>query len=333
MPLAIALLSTTLNRMEKTLPDILHAIGNTPLLELERFVRQRGLKGRIVIKLEYFNPGFSKKDRVGLHMVEEAEARGLLRPGQTVVELTSGNTGTGLALACLIKGYRFVAVMSEGNSLERARMMEALGAEVVRVPQDAGSRPGEVSGKDLELVENATRRIAEERSAFRTDQFSMEGNVEGERLLGRELWEQSGESVTVFADTLGSGGSFSGVAGFLKERAPGLRAYAVEPTNAVYFGETSASVTGTHKIQGCGYSRPLPLFKPELVEGYLTIGDDEARDTARQLAATEGVFGGYSTGANVAAAAKLLEGPETGETVAVIACDSGLKYLSTDLYS
>lgn len=319
--------------MSTIIPNILRAIGNTPLVELDRFVKLRGLHGRIIIKLEYLNPGFSKKDRVGLHMIEEFEARGMLRPGKTVVELTSGNTGTGLALACLIKGYHFVAVMSEGNSLERARMMEALRAEVVRVPQGPGSRPGQVSGRDLELVERATRQIADERGALRADQFSMEGNVEGERILGRELWEQSGGGVAVFADSLGSGGSFTGVAGLLKERSPQLRAYAVEPENAVYFGKRQHSVTGSHKIQGCGYSRQLPLFRPELVDGYLTVGDDEARDTARQLASTEGIFGGYSTGANVAAAAKLLEGPEIGETVAVIACDSGLKYLSTDLYS
>src|SRR5262249_15574561 len=154
--------------------SVVDVIGGTPLVELSRITRN--LDGRIFAKLEYLNPGFSKKDRIARQMIEEAEVDGRLSPGQTVVELTSGNTGTGLAIVCAVKGYPFVAVMSKGNSVERARMMRALGAEVVLVDQLPGSTPGQVSGGDLERVEQEARRIVRERGAFRADQFNLLGN-------------------------------------------------------------------------------------------------------------------------------------------------------------
>src|SRR5512136_2154833 len=153
------------SRQDTVLDSVLGAIGNTPLIELSRITR--GLDGRILAKLEYLNPGFSKKDRIALQMIEEAEAGGRLKPGQTVVELTSGNTGTGLSIVCAVKGYPFVAVMCRGNSTERARMMKAIGAEVILVDQLPGSTPGQVSGGDLALVEQAAQRITKERHAFR----------------------------------------------------------------------------------------------------------------------------------------------------------------------
>src|SRR5690348_943693 len=156
------------------LPSAVEAIGRTPLVELSRLTRGRG--GRILAKLEYLNPGFSKKDRIARQIVEDAEADGSLRPGQTVVELTSGNTGTGLAIVCAVKGHPFVAVMSRGNSAERARMMRALGAEVVLVNQAPGSEAGQVSGEDLALVEQEAQRITQARAGFRADQFRHEGN-------------------------------------------------------------------------------------------------------------------------------------------------------------
>src|SRR5574341_2698330 len=163
-----------MNRDDRLLGSAIEAIGDTPLVELARLTR--GLDGRVLAKLEYLNPGFSKKDRVARQIIEDAEDQGLLRPGQTVVELTSGNTGTGLAIVCGIKGYPFVAVMSKGNSPERARMMSALGAEVVLVDQMPGSKPGQVSGRDLQRVEEETQRIVAERHAFRADQFRLQGN-------------------------------------------------------------------------------------------------------------------------------------------------------------
>jgi len=166
--------------------SICEAIGNTPMVKLDRLMEDR--EGQILAKLEYLNPGFSKKDRIAKQIILEAEEDGSLSPGQTVVELTSGNTGTGLAIVCAIKGYPFVAVMSRGNSMERAKMMRALGAEVVLVDQAPGSPPGQVSGEDLALVENAAQKITQERGAFRADQFNHPGNIHAHELYtGEEI--------------------------------------------------------------------------------------------------------------------------------------------------
>jgi len=316
--------------MADLLNNILEAIGNTRLVDCSRLVDHYGLDGKMLAKLEYLNPGFSKKDRVGLHMIIEAEERGLIQRGDTVVELTSGNTGTGLALACGVKGYNFVAVMSKGNSMERARMMRALGAEVFLVEQSPDSVPGQVSGRDLELVEEKAREVVRERSAFRADQFKLYGNVKGEELSGEEIWRDTAGGLDAFVDMAGSGGSFTGISRALKSHDPNIRCYIGEPLNASYLAGHEG--TGKHSIQGCGYSRDLPLLDKSLIDGYFQVSDEEAAQGARDLAAFEGIFGGYSSGAHVAAARKLLEGPEKGETIVFLVCDSGLKYLSTDLY-
>ncbi|MBN1332366.1 MAG: cysteine synthase family protein [Synergistales bacterium] len=316
--------------MTRILDNILQAIGDTRLVNCSRLVKYYGLSGRMLAKLEYLNPGFSKKDRVGLHMILEAEKKGMVKPGDTIVELTSGNTGTGLALASTIRGYRFVAVMSKGNSMERARMMKALGAEVVLVDQASDSVPGQVSGKDLDLVEEAARRIVRERKAFRADQFKLEGNVKGEEISGEEIFRDTEGYLDVFVDMAGSGGSFTGISRALKRHDPRIRCYLGEPLQAAWFAGLKG--TGKHNIQGCGYSRDLPLLQKDLVDGYIQVSDEEARTGAADLARMEGIFGGYSSGAHVAAARKLLLGPEKGKTVVFLICDSGLKYLSTDLY-
>jgi cysteine synthase A len=315
------------------LASSLGAIGDTPLVELSRLTRD--LEGRILAKLEYLNPGFSKKDRIALQIIEDAEAEGRLRPGQPVVELTSGNTGTGLAIVCAVKGYPFVAVMSRGNSSERARMMSALGAELVLVDQLPDSQPGRVSGGDLELVERETRRIVAERGGFRADQFRLTGNSRAHYLhTGPEIIRQSGGTVEAFCDFVGSGGSFAGCAAAFKEHDPSIRCYVVEPAGAaVLAGE--AVDRPNHPIQGGGYSRPLPdlpLLQAEHIDGFLQVSGSEAVDTSRRLAREEGLFAGFSSGANVAAALKLLRTSCRGRTVAVLLCDSGLKYLSTDLW-
>ena len=162
--------------MADVLSSLVDAIGGTPLVRLDRLTEQAGVKGTILAKLEYLNPGFSKKDRAALGIIEEAERSGLLKPGQTVVELTSGNMGTGLAIICAVKSHPFVAVMSKGNSEERARMIRALGAEVILVNQLPGSVPGQVSGGDLALVDQTARTVTDERGAFRADQFNRHGN-------------------------------------------------------------------------------------------------------------------------------------------------------------
>lgn len=306
------------------------AIGKTPLVELSRLTR--GLSGRILAKLEYLNPGFSKKDRAALAIIEEAEAQGELKPGQTVVELTSGNMGTGLAIVCAVKGYPFVAIMSKGNSVERARMMTALGAEVILVDQAPGSPPGQVSGEDLQLVEDVARTMTIERHAFRADQFLRLGNVKAHELgTAQEIWAQTQGQFDVFLDFVGSGGTFAGCSRVFKTLNPAVRCYVVEPSSAPYLANRPVT-NPNHKIQGGGYARHLPFVDPVLVDAYLSVSDAEAIAAARDVARNEGIFAGFSTGANIAAARQLLMTREMGATIVLTVNDSGLKYLSTDLF-
>jgi len=318
--------------MSKILSGVHEAIGNTHMVHLSRIAAHAGVHGNIFAKMEYLNPGFSKKDRIALQMIEEAEEAGMLRKGQSVVELTSGNTGTGLAIVCAVKGYRFIACMSKGNSTERARMMKALGAEVVLVDQAPGSVKGQVSGEDLARVEETAKRITEERGAFRADQFTLVATIHAhERHTAVEMWEQASGNIDVFVDFLGSGSTFQGCALGLKKFKNDIRCYAVEPcAAAIYAGHPISG--GAHKIQGGGYSMNLPLVDRTLIDGFIQVSDEEAIETARTLARVEGVFAGFSSGANVCAAIKLLQGPERGKNIVLTLNDSGLKYLSTDLY-
>ena len=311
--------------------SVLDTIGETPLVELSRVTA--GIDGRVFAKLEYFNPGYSKKDRIAKQLIEDAEASGDLQPGMTVVELTSGNTGTGLAIVCAAKGYPFVAVMSRGNSSERARMMRALGAEVALVDQGAGSQPGQVSGEDLALVEAAARRITDERGAFRADQFALAGNRRAHELTtGPEIWRQSG-GIDAFCDFIGSGGSFAGCAAFFKAADPAIQCYVVEPAGAAAF-KGERVTTPNHKIQGGGYAMAdLAQIDRALVDGCLQVSDAEAIAMTRRLARDEGLFAGFSSGANLAAALRLLRTRHRGGRIAILLCDSGLKYLSTDLWA
>lgn len=307
------------------------AIGATPLVALNNLTA--GFSGRILAKLDYLNPGGSKKDRIARQIIADAAAAGELKPGQPVVELTSGNTGTGAAIVCAAQRRPFIAVMSEGNSQERSLMMRALGAEVILVPQAPGSTRGQVSGEDLALLESTVQRLVLARGAFRLDQFHNQGNVRAHELhTGPEIWEASQGSVTAFCDFTGTGGTFAGLARAFRQRNPRVRGYIVEPeTAAALAGKPVPS--GAHRIQGGGYAMTeLPLLAGIAIDGFLTVSDDEAITAARRLALEEGIFAGFSSGANLAAALKLLQGPEKGGTIAIIICDTGLKYLSTDLW-
>ena len=310
--------------------SLLDTIGRTPLVALDRL--SAGLPCRVVAKLEYYSPGASIKDRVALRMIEGAERRGLLQPGGTVVELTSGNMGTGLAVVCAVKGYRMIAVMSEGNSVERRRMLEALGAEVELVPQVGGPRPGQVSKEDLEAVDRRTAELTEQLGAFRANQFVNPDSVAAHELTtGEELWEQTEGQVGAFVAAVGTGGTFVGVSRALKRHAPHIRCYAVEPATAPFIA--GGPVTNTsHKIQGTGYAMVPPQWDPALVDGFLTATDQETITTARLLATREGIFAGFSSGANVACALKLARELPAGTLIATVLPDSGLKYLSTDLF-
>jgi cysteine synthase A len=321
----------TPTRSTGTLDSVLGVIGGTPVVELARLTH--GIQGRLLAKLDYLQPGFSKKDRVALRMIEDAEASGELRPGQPVVELTSGNAGTGFSIVCAVKGYQFIAVMSRGNSEERARMMRALGAEVVLVNQLPESTPGQVSGRDLDLVETETQRIVHELGAFRPDQFRLQSNYRAHHdTTGPELVEQTGGSIDAFCDMAGSGGTVGGTSAALKKAIPGIKCFVVEPAGAaVLAGEPVTNPD--HRIQGAGYSRVELLNIPvDVIDGFLKIHDDAAIEFTRRLAKEEGIFAGFSSGANVCAAVELLQGEFQGGTVATIINDSGLKYLSTDLW-
>lgn len=311
--------------------SVLGAIGATPLVRLDRLWPGPGV---ILAKLDFLNPGGSKKDRVALRMIEEAEEAGELSPNQTVVELTSGNTGTGLAIVCAVKGYPFVAVMSKGNSVERAKMMAALGAEVVLVDQRDGAQPGHVTGEDLALVEEAAQRITAERQAFRADQFRLSGNANAHEFgTGTELWEQSSGSIDVFCEFVGTGGTFVGVSRYLKSRNQGVKCFLVEPRGAAALAGKPI-VNANHRIQGGGYAMGhLEGVEGSIVDGMVEVADSDAIDASRRMARKEGIFAGFSSGACVAAAEYLLSTEYRGATAAVVLADSGMKYLSTDLWS
>ncbi len=320
-----------MSREKLLIPSTIDAIGSTPLVDLSRIAK--GLDGRLLAKLDHLNPGYSKKDRIARQIIEDAEISGELKPGQTVVELTSGNTGTGLAIVCGIKGYPFVAAMSKGNSIERARMMSALGAEVVLVDQHPDSTPGQVSGGDLELVETRAQELVNERTAFRADQFKLKANFRAHYLhTGPEMIKQSKGIIQGFCDFAGTGGTFAGCAAAFKEQDPAVQCFIVEPKDAAVLAGKAATNAG-HRIQGGGYSMPnLRYLKADYIDGFCEVTDEEAIGTARQLARQEGIFAGFSSGANVAAALQLLRGPLKGKVVATMINDSGLKYLSTDLW-
>jgi cysteine synthase len=226
-----------------------------------------------------------------------------------------------------------VAVMSKGNSVERARIMSALGAEVVLVDQLPASVPGQVSGGDLELVEHETQKIVKERGAFRADQFQLKSNFRAHYLnTGPEIIRQAGGQINVFCDFAGTGGSFAGCAAAFKEHNPAIRCFVVEPEGAAILSGESVTYPN-HRIQGGGYAMSLlPLLNPAHVDGYLQVSDGLAAEMARRLAREEGIFAGFSSGANVAAAIGLLQTSFKGQTAVVLICDSGLKYLSTDLW-
>jgi len=320
-----------MNPHSEILPSVVEAIGETPLVELSRIARN--VEGRLLIKLEYLNPGLSKKDRVARQIVEDARADGSLRAGQTIVELTSGNTGTGLAIVCAVLGHPFVAVMSRGNSPERARMMKALGAEVILVEQEPGSTKGEVSGDDLRRVDAVATRITADRCAFRADQFRNFSNFRAHYLhTGPEVLRQTKNEIDAFCDFVGTGGTFAGCAAAFKEKKPGIECFVIEPKGAAVL-ETGKVANKHHPIQGGGYAMAeLSLLNRAHVDGYISVSGIEAIATARRLAREEALFAGFSTGANVAAALRLMGKRWRGKTVVTVASDSGLKYLSSRLW-
>ena len=309
--------------------SILSAIGNTPMVKLNR----TGCKNvEIYVKLEYYNPSFSIKDRIAIGMIEDAERKGIIKQGDYVIAKTSGNTGTGLAIACAVKGYRFMAVMSAGNTVEKAQMLKALGAEVVIVPQQPDEEPNTVSRKDNEAVEKKTEELTEKLHAYRPNQYINPVNyLVHEYTTGNEIISQTDGNIDAFVAYVGTGGTFVGISSALKKFRSDIKCYPVEPESAQFLAGKPV-ITTRHKIQGGGHAIKPPYWDESLVDGYLSVSDEEAIFAARHMAATEGIFTGYSGGANVAAAMKLDETMNRGSIVVTILPDSGLKYLSSDLY-
>jgi cysteine synthase A len=298
-------------------------IGNTPLVSLEKIVPAGS--ARILAKLEWANPTGSMKDRMAKAVIEAAERDGRLTPGGTVVEYTAGTTGISLALACAAKGYSLRIVFSDAFSEEKGLMMKALGAEITIVPSDQ-KRINEKLIK--EMIETA-RRISDQPGHWCVDQLTNHDAVRGYRPLGEEVWQQSEGEVNAFVHAVSTAHSIHGTAEALRVHKPDLHVVAVEPAeSAVLSGRPS----GSHKIEGIGIGFIPPLWKPDEVNEIFTVTTAEAKKMARLLAREEGIFAGTSSGANVVAAIRLAERLGTGATVVTIVCDSGLRYLSTDVY-
>lgn len=299
-------------------------IGGTPLVELRRI---HPGPGRILAKAEHLQPGGSVKDRAALRVIRDALGSGSLAPGQPVVEMTSGNMGSGLAVVCGVLGHPFTAVMPAGNSPERARMLEALGAEVVLVPQVDG-RPGEVTGSDVHAATAVAVDLARRRGAFYVDQFNnpscLAAHEEG---TGPEIWEELGGGLDAFVAIVGTGGTFLGISRYLKSRRSGIVCAAIEPEGAEALAGKPV-VKPKHRLQGTGYGVIPPHWDPTLADVFLAVSDPEAVEWRRRLAVREGLHVGFSSAANVCAAARLLSSGRLppGATVVTLLCDTGLKY-------
>jgi cysteine synthase A len=303
--------------------DILSAIGNTSLVQLRKVV-PRDCAG-IFVKLEWENPTGSMKDRMAQAMILRAEEDGRLRPGDTVVEYTGGSTGTSLALLCAAKGYRLRIVTSDAFSLEKRDHMAALGAELTLAPSEGGVTTKKLI---LDMIE-AARKLSEEPHTYWTDQLNNRDNIAGYFPLGEEIWTQTKGEIDAFVHCVGTAASSRGVASVLKRHRAGIRIVAVEPAeSSVLMGAPS----GPHKIEGVGIGYTPPLWDATLVDEILAVKTDDAKEMARRLAREEALFAGTSSGANVLAAIEVGKRLGPGAKVVTLLVDSGLKYLSTDVY-
>ena len=302
----------------------LDLIGGTPLVAMDRV---HPGPGRILAKAEFMQPGGSVKDRAAQAILHAARADGRLAPGAPVVEMTSGNMGAGLAVACAALGHPLVATMSAGNSPQRARMLEALGAEVVLVPQVDGV-PGQVTGADIAAAAKIARRIATERGGFYVDQFHAPECVRThQETTGLEIWQQTGGRVDAWVASVGTGATFLGVAAALRERNPSVRCVAVEPAGCQPLAGNPVTKP-RHLLQGTSYGSVPPHWDGRLMDASIAVTDEEVERWRRLLATREGLHVGYSAAANVCACASLLgSGQLAADAVVVtILCDTGLKY-------
>ena len=310
--------------------NMLDLIGHTPMIRMSRI--KKDLKSTLLGKLEFYNPSGSVKDRIALYMIEDAERQGKIKPGDTIVEPTSGNTGTSLSLVCALKGYRMIAVMPDQMSQERKDMVMAFGAELVLVPSQGDAEPGTFTKEDLEATLAKAEELALSPHHFMPNQFANPANTISHReTTAEEIWEATEGKIDVFVAGVGTSGTAMGVSMGLKDKNPGIKVYVVEPTNsAVIQGESP----GYHRLQGIGEGFVPELLDHERYDGIIKVSDNEAKATTCRLSRMEGIFAGYSAGANVFASLKLAEEEEFGEgkTIVTIIPDSGMKYLSTELF-
>ena len=304
--------------------SVLEAIGNTPAVKLRKLVTRE--MADVVVKLEYYNPTGSYKDRMALAMIEGAEARGALRPGMRVVEYTGGSTGSSLGLVCAIKGYRFVPVSSDGFAREKLQTMRLFGADLQIVPSENGKLTPEL----FRTMIDRAKKLAEEPNTYYTDQFNNTDAIQGYMGIGRELFEQVGPELTAFCGGVGTAGMLMGVSRALKARGSKARIVALEPASSPTL---TMGKGGPHRVEGIAPGFRPPHLKDGDFDQVRAIDEQEARAMARRLAREEGIFGGTSSALNVVAALQLARELGPGETVATVAVDSGLKYLAGDLYA
>lgn len=307
-------------RIAKKLTDI---IGNTPLLELNKFSQNRGLKRSLIAKIESFNPGGSAKDRIALAMVEDAEKKGLLSPGATIIEPTSGNTGVGLALVSAVKGYTLILTMPETMSIERRKLVQAYGAKVVLTPGAAGMKGA---------IDEANRLRESIPGSVILQQFENSANPEAHyNSTGIEIWNHTDGKVDIFVAGVGTGGTISGVGKRLKEYNSDVKIIAAEPASSPVL---NGGKSGAHKIQGIGAGFVPTIYNASVVDEVIDVKDDSAILAARNVAAEEGLLVGISSGAALSAAVEIAKRPENQDkNIVVLLPDTGERYLSTELYS
>ena len=309
--------------MTKIAKKLTELIGNTPLLELNKFSSLKGLEQPIIAKIESFNPGGSVKDRVALAMIEDAEDKGLLKPGATIIEPTSGNTGVGLALVAAVKGYKLILTMPETMSIERRNLVKAYGATVKLTSGKEGMK-GAIKAAE-ELRDSIPGSII-------LQQFENQANPQKHyATTGKEIWRDTAGAVDIFVAGVGTGGTISGVGKYLKEQNPNVKVVAVEPTTSPVL---SGGQSGSHKIQGIGAGFIPSTYNSKYVDEIFQVDNDQAILTGRQLAQSEGLLVGISSGAAVFAASELAKRPENkGKRIVTLLPDTGERYLSTVLYA
>jgi len=306
--------------------DVLGLIGNTPLVKINALAAQHKIKAQIFAKMENLNPGFSVKDRIGISMIEAAEKDGLLKPGGTIIEATSGNTGIGLALAAAVKGYKCIFVLTDKVSMEKSRYLKSLGADVVVVP--AASK----HGTPEHYVETAKRIAKETPNCFYPDQYNHPANPAVHyRTTGPELWNDTDGRITHFVSSIGTGGTISGTGRYLKEKNPNIKIIGADPYGSIFktFKDSGQVPEATpYLVEGIGQSLPVGNADMKIIDEIINITDRESFDLARQLSRTEGIFCGGSTGTNFAAALKVAKNLDENDLVVFIVCDTGEHYLT-----